>query len=381
MLDLAHNAGDSIGEYVFSGSSDAYVAPPYEKLLINTLNMINYLETGDLNGAKVEARRLSVMQKYVRDELNEKDNAVLGLGGFSPGSPTRRAARPTKRSATTTKRSHLPATALSRADSQPRRAGHLPQPADQQALSGSWRKARPRPRRTAEATDGEVVFIVGYGRVPAQDSASASRSGSRSRMVSGDIHPHDARGGQPTRRAGARHLGNYPIARARARRVRRSDAARSTDKHGSHGGSGQRIAEVRAEWKKIEGKIIVSAITRLVARFAVGEGIQTRGRARARSRFFASLGAQATLDRARYARHAKLGDLARSRRGGTGAGACGQARGEHRRPWRFAQARDRRERQRLGSAPRSKPFVKRAGAQTAFGTPRDRAGRSTGRSR
>jgi uncharacterized protein len=43
MLDLAHNAGDSIGEYVFSGSSGRYVAPPYEKLLINTLNMINYL--------------------------------------------------------------------------------------------------------------------------------------------------------------------------------------------------------------------------------------------------------------------------------------------------------------------------------------------------
>src|SRR5262249_15278063 len=41
MLDLSHNAGDSIGEYVFSGSSGRYVAPPYEKLLINTLNLLN----------------------------------------------------------------------------------------------------------------------------------------------------------------------------------------------------------------------------------------------------------------------------------------------------------------------------------------------------
>jgi len=85
MLDLAHNAGDSIGEYVFSGSSSRYVAPPYEKLLINTLNMVNYLETGDLSGAKVEARRLSVMQRYVRDDLHEKSNSILGLGGFLAG--------------------------------------------------------------------------------------------------------------------------------------------------------------------------------------------------------------------------------------------------------------------------------------------------------
>src|SRR4051794_25678392 len=54
MLDLAHNASDSIGEYVFSGSSGRYQAPPYEKLMINTLDMLNYLETRDLNGARVE---------------------------------------------------------------------------------------------------------------------------------------------------------------------------------------------------------------------------------------------------------------------------------------------------------------------------------------
>ncbi|MET0595342.1 MAG: hypothetical protein ABW133_21775, partial [Polyangiaceae bacterium] len=85
MLDLAHNAGDSIGEYVFSGSSTRYVAPPYEKLLINTINMINYLETNDLSGAKVEARRLSVVQRYIRDDLKETNNSILGLGGFLAG--------------------------------------------------------------------------------------------------------------------------------------------------------------------------------------------------------------------------------------------------------------------------------------------------------
>ena len=85
MLDLAHDAKDSIGEYVFSGSSGKYQAPPYEKLLVNTLDMLNYLEQKDLNGARIEARRLAVMQKYVRDDLQEGENPVLGLGALLAG--------------------------------------------------------------------------------------------------------------------------------------------------------------------------------------------------------------------------------------------------------------------------------------------------------
>src|SRR3954451_8626094 len=53
--------------------------------------------------------------------------------------------------------------------------------------------------------------------------------------------------------------------------------------------------QVRAEWKKIEGKVILSAITRLVARLAVGEGIQAASGKGSLVGFVASLGAQATL--------------------------------------------------------------------------------------
>ena len=42
--------------------------------------MLNYLERRDLERRRVEARRLAVMQKYVADDLHERDNAVLGLG-------------------------------------------------------------------------------------------------------------------------------------------------------------------------------------------------------------------------------------------------------------------------------------------------------------
>jgi hypothetical protein len=53
--------------------------------------------------------------------------------------------------------------------------------------------------------------------------------------------------------------------------------------------------EVRKEWKKIEGKIIVSAITRLITRAAAGQVIQTAAGRDNVIGILASLGAQATL--------------------------------------------------------------------------------------
>jgi hypothetical protein len=53
--------------------------------------------------------------------------------------------------------------------------------------------------------------------------------------------------------------------------------------------------QVRAEWKKIEGKVILSAITRLIARFAVGKGIEAAAGENSIVGLIASLGTQATL--------------------------------------------------------------------------------------
>ena len=44
---------DDISKYMFSDDSGPYQAPTYEKLLINTMNMLNYLSRGNLNGAKI----------------------------------------------------------------------------------------------------------------------------------------------------------------------------------------------------------------------------------------------------------------------------------------------------------------------------------------
>jgi uncharacterized protein len=289
MLDLAHNAGDSIGEYVFSGSSSRYVAPPYEKLLINTLNMINYLETADLSGAKVEARRLSVIQRYVRDELKEANNSILGLGGFLAGF--------------TYEKSGEVDEALRWYDDALSFAGYG-------ALSATVRELAPRanyksPRIAKALADAEagggttptdegsdVICVVGYGRVP-HKIPKRIPIGLALTMMSDVIEPTNARAANRLAAKGlvtwinyptlAPEQGGYtvPTCTVDGKAIPMTEAVNIS-------------AAVTAQWRKIEGKIILSAITRLVARYAVGEGIEKVG-GKSPFALLASLGTQATL--------------------------------------------------------------------------------------
>ena len=84
LLDFSRNALDDVGKYLFSDSSGPYRAPAYEKLMINTMNMVNYLVRGDLNGSRVEARRLAVMQKFIEESKDPAD-ALLGPGSYLAG--------------------------------------------------------------------------------------------------------------------------------------------------------------------------------------------------------------------------------------------------------------------------------------------------------
>jgi uncharacterized protein len=84
LLDLKNDTMGNIGKFIFSDDATVYKAPAYEKLLLNTFNMLNYLSLGDVEGAKVEARRLRVMQKYLSDEESEQAS-LLGLGSYLAG--------------------------------------------------------------------------------------------------------------------------------------------------------------------------------------------------------------------------------------------------------------------------------------------------------
>ncbi|MEZ4256790.1 MAG: hypothetical protein R3A78_13960 [Polyangiales bacterium] len=84
LLDFAHGTIDDIGRYLYSDDTGPYKAPAYEKVMINTMNMVNYLVRGDLNGARIEARRLAVMQKFLSEHDNDK-GAWVGPGSYLAG--------------------------------------------------------------------------------------------------------------------------------------------------------------------------------------------------------------------------------------------------------------------------------------------------------
>jgi hypothetical protein len=292
MLDLAHNTGDSIGEYVFSGSSGRYVAPPYEKLLINTLNMINYLETGDLSGAKVEARRLSVMQRYIRDEIKEPNNAILGLGGFLAGFVYEKSGDADE--------------ALRYYDDALQFTGFgVLAPAVRELAARATFKS-PRiakvlaeadgnaPAEAAAPTEdgGDVICVVGYGRVPHKIPKRVP-IGLALTMVSHIIHPHDLAAAQRLAAQGLVTWINYPTLAPE----QGGYAVPTCTIDGQPIPMTEAVnisAEVSTEWRKIEGQIILSAITRMVARLLVGAGIKKAGGDSGWATL-ASLGTQATL--------------------------------------------------------------------------------------
>ncbi len=288
MLDLARNAGDSIGEYVFSDSAGRYKAPPYEKLLINTMNMLNYLELHDLNGARVEARRLAVMQTYYKDTLKEKDNPVLGLGSTLAGF--------------TFEKSNEYDQALRYYDEALAFTGYdsLDEAVKRIAPQSGFKSPRitkiagDAPQDVPDDGKGEVLFVIGYGRVP-HKIAQRIPIGLALTLVSGDISPHDHAQANELAAQGLVTWVNYPTL-GPSRGSHEIPACRLDDGFVQLEEAANVEREVRAEWKKVEGKIILSAITRLIARLAVGAGIRAAaGKKNELVGVLASLGAQATL--------------------------------------------------------------------------------------
>jgi hypothetical protein len=290
MLDLAHNASDSIGKYIYSDSAGRYQAPPYEKLLINTLNLLNYLETHDISGAQIEARRLSVMTKYFRDSLAE-ENAILGLGSMLAGFAYEKSGDADE--------------ALRYYDEALRFSGKMTLAEPVRRLMQKSSISSPRLRDVAgapvdgqapAADDGsaEVLFVLGFGRVP-HKIPERLPIGLALTLVAADISPADRNEALRLEAQGLVTWVNFPT-------LAPSQGEYTTPECKIDGRFVQLeqavdvAHEVRAEWKKIEGKVILSAITRMVARYAVGEGIRAAaGRENAAVGILGSLATQAAL--------------------------------------------------------------------------------------
>lgn len=83
LLDLSGDTVGKIGKFVYSDSATKYKASPIEKMSLNAFNMLNYLARGDLGGARVEAKRFTVMRNFVRD--TKPDRAYCAYGSYLAG--------------------------------------------------------------------------------------------------------------------------------------------------------------------------------------------------------------------------------------------------------------------------------------------------------
>lgn len=84
LLDIARDGAGKLGKYIYSDSATKFRTSPTEKLSINAMNLCNYLVRGDLTGAKVEAKRFTVMRNYMRDYDPDHEHNAFGsyLAGF-----------------------------------------------------------------------------------------------------------------------------------------------------------------------------------------------------------------------------------------------------------------------------------------------------------
>lgn len=84
VLDLTGDTAGEISKYLFSDDATVYKAAPYEKLLLNTVNMLNFLVLGDVQGAKVEARRMTINRKFLEKEAGEAQS-MMAFGSYLSG--------------------------------------------------------------------------------------------------------------------------------------------------------------------------------------------------------------------------------------------------------------------------------------------------------
>lgn len=295
LLDLSHGVSDDVASYMFSDSAGRYRAPAYEKLLINTLNMLNYLETRDLSGARVESRRFEVMRKYLKDQTGLVSSGSLSLGSAIAGFTC-------ELSGETDEALRYYDEAL--ADGRFPTFGRSLTPLVSQGSYKSPRLKALLPAESAPGTDsgapaasakdeGDVLVVVGYGRVP-HKIPQRIPIGLALTMVSGSLSPHDRARANDLAAQGLVTWVNFP---ALAPSSDYSDKPSVTI-------DGQPVAvdvaidldkEVRAEWKRLEGGIIAKSITRMITRVVAGQGVRAAAGKNEGLGIFASLVTQATM--------------------------------------------------------------------------------------
>ncbi len=273
MLDFSRGTVDDIGKYMYSDDSGPYKAPPYEKLLINTQNMVNYLVRGDLNGARIEARRLAVMQKYLSDS-ESKAVSLIGPGSYLAGFTFEKSDRPQE-----ALRYYDEALQYENYPTLGPTIVDLAEMADYRTPRIDKLLARySTPTDEAVEEDvgeyGEVLVIVNFGRVPAL-IAKRVPIGLALTYASLYISPSKASTARSLAAQGLVTWVNFPeIGKSRGdhgHATVKVDAGQPAVSAANVDDAMNVTHAVRAAWDEAKGAIIASAITRMITRVVVGQ--------------------------------------------------------------------------------------------------------------
>jgi uncharacterized protein len=289
VLDFSGNAAADIGRYLFSDDVGPYKAPAYEKLMINTMNMMNYLARSDLSGARVEARRLAVMQKFTRDK-GDAAESLLGPGSYLAGFVFEKSGKPED-----ALRYYDETLAYGQYQSLVEPIRRLSRQAGYSSprfreLLGKAPAADPAVRPDDE--DAELLVMVNFGRVPAK-VAKRVPIGLALTYASGFMSPGNAAQANKLALQGLVTWVNYP------------DLGEPRSSYGRPtfmlDGQWQRLEgmlavdrEAKRAWEKARGAIVASAITRTITRVLAGAAVNEAGGGGVLGALL-SLGTQVTL--------------------------------------------------------------------------------------
>jgi hypothetical protein len=263
VLDFSRGTTDELGKYLFSDDTGPYRAPAYEKLLVNTMNMMSYLARGDLSGARVEARRMSVLSDYFKN-AKEGSKAFVAPGSYLAGFVF-------EKSGNVDEAMRYYDEALSRA-----KFTTLAAPVRRLAEKTTFRtprleellKGNSEPNAT-DAESAEILVIVNYGRVP-EKIAERLPIGLALTYASGAISPYDESRANRLAAQGLVTWVNYPrLGKPKGtwanptfaldNRWQILDGALAVD-----------LAAEQA-WEEVKGTVVASAITRTIARIVAGQ--------------------------------------------------------------------------------------------------------------
>jgi hypothetical protein len=263
VLDFSRGTTDELGKYLFSDDTGPYRAPAYEKLLVNTMNMMSYLARGDLSGARVEARRMSVLSDYFKN-AKEGSKAFVAPGSYLAGFVF-------EKSGNVDEALRYYDEALSRA-----KFTTLAAPVRRLAEKTTFRtprleellKGNSAPNVT-DAESAEILVIVNYGRVP-EKIAERLPIGLALTYASGAISPYDESRANRLAAQGLVTWVNYPRLGKPKGTWANPTFALDNQWQILDGALAVDLAAEQA-WEEVKGTVVASAITRTIARIVAGQ--------------------------------------------------------------------------------------------------------------